>query len=75
MSEPIQTASDAIDRAQEYAHDECVGTPGEDWDAEQTNGDWVVVYTTHTYTEEFQHRLRMTSLGNVYDHERGHRLE
>lgn len=60
----------AIDAAREYATEECIGQFGEVIDVERDNDDWSVRFRTHTYADEYVHRVRINRVGNVYAYER-----
>ncbi|WP_135364274.1 hypothetical protein [Halosimplex halophilum] len=60
----------AIDVATEYAKEECVGQVGDVVTAERDDATWVVELTTHTYSDEYDHRLKVNRAGNVFAHER-----
>lgn len=71
MSDDIQDAETAIDVATEYADAECVGELGEVIDARREENVWVVEFRTHTFSDAYEHRVRITaSVGNVISHDR-----
>jgi hypothetical protein len=62
--------------AEAYADAECVGEFGAVTDVESRNGEWEVVFETHTFSETYTHRLRITErVGNVIAHERSSRFD
>lgn len=60
----------AVGAAREYATEECVGRFGEVIDVERDDEDWSVRFRTHTYADEYTHRVRINRVGNVFTHER-----
>jgi len=66
---------DAIEIAQDYADDECVGQFGDILNASKEDSTWNVEFRTHTYGDSYDHRVTITAtVGNVISHERGNRL-
>ncbi|MFB6301467.1 MAG: hypothetical protein ABEH78_01195 [Haloferacaceae archaeon] len=66
----------AIEIARDYADGECVGELGEVLDAAKENDLWIVEFRTHTFSDSYDHRLKITvSVGNVVSHERKDRLD
>jgi hypothetical protein len=62
--------------AEEYADAECVGQLGAVTDVGKRNGEWEVVFETHTTSETYTHRVRITErVGAVVDHERSSRFD
>lgn len=71
MSEDVPDADAAIEIAEEYADAECVGQPGDVVEVEERESEWVVEIRTHTYSDAYRHRIRITrSVGNVIGHDR-----
>lgn len=71
----VQTTDDAIEMAREYADGECIGELGEILDVRSAEHDWIVEFRTHTFDDEYDHRVRISRVGNVFKHERGDCLE
>lgn len=71
----VENTDSAIQIAKEYAAEECVGQFGEILDASEENNGWAVEFRTHTYSDTYDHRLRLNRVGNVFSHERGDRIE
>jgi len=66
----------AIEIAQDYADEECVGQIGDILDAYKENGNWLVEFRTHTYSDSYDHQVTITAtVGNVISHKRGNRLD
>lgn len=71
MGHGIQTAETAAVIAESYGEAECVGTVGEVVDTTREDGRWIVTFRTHTFSDEYTHRIEITaSVGNVVSHER-----
>lgn len=66
----------AIEIAEEYAGEECVGEFGEVTAIEEQDTDWIVEFETHTYSDAYTHRVTITkAVGNVVSHDRSSRFE
>lgn len=74
MAGDIQTEEEAVDVATDYADEECVGELGEILSVEEDDACWIVEFRTHTFGDEYHHRVRMNQVGNVFAHERGDRV-
>jgi hypothetical protein len=62
--------------AEAYADAKCVGQFGAVTDVGKRDSEWEVVFETHTISETYTHRLRITeSVGNVIAHERSSRFD
>lgn len=71
MGNRIQNADAAESIAEEYADEECVGTMGEVIDVIRGDAAWIVEFRTHTFSEEYVHRIEITeAVGNVVAHDR-----
>lgn len=71
MGDEVTDADAATEIATEYADSECVGQPGDVVSVEERESDWVVEVRTHTYSDAYTHRIRITrSVGNVVEHDR-----
>lgn len=70
MTGNIVERDGAVEAAREYAAGECVGQFGEVLDVERDGDDWSVRFRTHTYGDEYCHRVRINRVGNVFSHER-----
>lgn len=71
MGREVPDADAARDIAEPYAAEECVGTLGEVREVTREDDVWVVEFETHTFSDVFRHRIRITgSVGNVISHER-----
>ncbi|WP_123538232.1 hypothetical protein [Halosimplex salinum] len=75
MKGEVRDRETAVELAKEYADEECVGQWGDVTDVRQTDGSWVVEFRTHTYSDEYEHRIEMNHVGNVFTHDRSGRLE
>lgn len=65
-----------IDIAKDYADEECVGEFGEILDTGQEDDLWIVEFRTHTFADEYDHRVKITdNMGNVISHDRHDRLD
>ena len=73
--EEIDDADTAITVARDYATDDCIGEFGEVMDVRQENDSWVVEFRTHTFSDRYEHRIRIAPVGNVISHERKSQLE
>lgn len=73
MEGEIDDTDAAIEAAKEYAKEECVGELGEVLDAKREENSWVIEFRTHTFSDEYEHRVRVSSVGNVFSHERQNR--
>lgn len=71
----VRDRETAVELAKDYADEECVGQFGETVDVRREDSSWVVEFKTHTYSDEYVHRLKITSTGNVYAHERSNRFD
>lgn len=60
----------AADLVTEYADEKCVGELGEIQSVEQEESCWIVEFRTHTFSDEYDHRIRVSPVGSVYSHER-----
>ena len=71
MNADVSNSEKAIEIAEAYADDECVGQLGDIVDVEERENEWIVEFRTHTYADAYTHRLRITkNVGNVISHER-----
>lgn len=71
MANSITDKETAESIAVEYAEKECIGTIGEVIDVVHEDAAWIVELQTHTFSEEFVHRIEITdSVGNVISHDR-----
>lgn len=71
MKDEVPDEQTAKEIATEYAKNECIGTLGEVIEIESQNSDWIVEFRTHTFSDEYDHRVRITkSVGNVIAHDR-----
>lgn len=70
MSSDVVDADGAARIAREYANEECVGEFGEVLDVHDADGVWVVEFRTHTFSDAYDHRVRVNGVGNVFSHER-----
>jgi hypothetical protein len=62
--------------AEAYADTECVGQFGAVTDVGKRNGEWEVVFETHTTSEAYTHRVRISErAGTVIGHERSSRFD
>lgn len=76
VSTEIQTADAAIEVATEYADENCVGELGDILDARREENEWIVEFRTHTYSDAYDHRVRLTAaVGNVVSHERTNHID
>lgn len=71
----VHDTDDAKAIALDYADEECVGEPGEVIDVTHEGGDWIVEFRTHTFSDAYEHRVRISRVGNLFKHERTTRLE
>ncbi|QKY20188.1 hypothetical protein B4589_007265 [Halolamina sp. CBA1230] len=66
----------AAEIAERYAEAECTGQFGTVTDVGKQDAEWVVAFETHTFSETYTHRVRITErVGNVIAHERSSRFE
>lgn len=71
MTDRVQDADTAEAIAENYASQECVGTFGEVIDVTRDDSTWIVEFRTHTFSEEYVHRIEITdTVGNVITHDR-----
>lgn len=71
MRDEVRDGEQASALAREYADDDCVGELGEVLDVRREDGVWIVEFRTHTFADQFDHRVRITAaVGNVISHER-----
>lgn len=71
MENSVQNADDTETIAENYADEKCVGTMSEVIDVIHEDPTWIVKFRTHTFSEEFVHRIEITeSVGNVIAHDR-----
>ncbi|MFB6140818.1 MAG: hypothetical protein ABEJ26_10335 [Halosimplex sp.] len=70
MEGDVRDEATAVDVAREYADEECVGQFGDVLAVDESDGVWTVELTTHTFSAEYTHRLKLTAAGNVFAHER-----
>jgi hypothetical protein len=75
MEGEIEEPDTAIERARDYAADNCVGELGEVLDARQENNRWIVEFRTHTFADAYEHRVQLSRIGNVVSHDRPSRFE
>jgi hypothetical protein len=75
MEGEIEDPNTAIERAKEYAGDDCVGEFGEVLDVRQENNSWIVAFRTHTFSDAYEHRVQLSRIGNVVSHDRPSRFE
>lgn len=75
MNGDIENEETAEDVAREYADEDCVGELGEVLDVQRDDTDWIVEFRTHTFSDSYDHRVRISQVGNVYAHERADRLD
>lgn len=71
----VQDADEAKAIALDYADEECVGEPGDVLDVTREDSDWIVEFRTHTFSDAYEHRVRISRVGNLFSHERATRLE
>lgn len=75
MSDEVPNREVATEIAKEYADSECIGELGEVTDTEERDTEWVVEFQTHTFSDSYSHRVRITkSAGNVISHDRSTRF-
>ncbi|WP_336000356.1 hypothetical protein [Halorientalis halophila] len=70
MEGTVSEAETATELAEAYADEHCVGELGDVLDVERAEGVWVVEFRTHTYADAYDHRVRITTEGDVFGHER-----
>lgn len=70
MEGTVGDSDTAAALAREYADEECVGEFGEVTSVDHEDDVWSVGFTTHTFSEAFDHRVKVSREGNVYAHER-----
>lgn len=76
MNEDVSNQEAAIELVREYADRECVGQFGDVTDVEETDTEWGVEFETHTLSDTYAHRVRITkSVGNLVSHDRSSRFE
>jgi hypothetical protein len=75
MKGEIEDSDTAIEIARDYADEECLGELGEVIEVRRENKDWVVEFRTHTFADTYKHRVRLSSVGNVFLHDRTDRRE
>ncbi|QIO23791.1 hypothetical protein [Haloarcula sp. JP-L23] len=75
MRGTVDDADTAAALALGYADEECVGEPGDVSSVERDDGRWVVEFETHTFSDTYEHRVRITTEGNVFGHERSSRFD
>ncbi|MBX0323988.1 hypothetical protein EGH21_13195 [Halomicroarcula sp. F13] len=75
MEGTVDDADTAEALARTYADEECVGELGAEVSVERTDGGWVVEFRTHTFSDTYEHRIRITTEGNVFGHERSSRFD
>lgn len=67
---------EAIEIAEDYADEECVGELGETLDVTKEDGSWIVEVRTHTFSDSYDHRVKITAtVGNIISHERDDRFD
>lgn len=71
MSNKVQDAETAVEIAEEYADEECIGELGDVIDTISENNVWIIMFRTHTFSDAYVHRVRITkSVGNIISHDR-----
>lgn len=75
MEGDVQDAEMARYLARDYADENCVGELGEILDVRYEESVWRVEFRTHTFADEYDHRVRIAPVGNVFGHERTKRSE
>lgn len=71
MANSITDKETAESIAVEYAEKECIRTIDEVIDVVHEDAAWIAELRTHTFSEEFVHRIEITDLvGNVISHDR-----
>jgi hypothetical protein len=71
MGSKVRTSEAAINIAESYAKEECVGTLGKIVNVVREDGSWIVELRTHTFSEEYTHRIEITeAVGNIIGHDR-----
>lgn len=70
MADRVQDADTAETIAENYAAQECVGTFGGVIDVTRDDSTWIVEFRTHTFSEEYVHRVEITeTVGNIITHD------
>lgn len=76
MSDDVPDAEMAIEIAEDYADNECIGEYGEITDVEERDSAWLVEFRTHTFSDAYTHHVQITkSVGNVVSHNRTSRFD
>lgn len=76
MNEEVPDRETAVEIAEAFADEECVGELGDVVDVEDRDSDWIVEFRTHTLADAYSHRMKITkSVGNVIAHDRSEQSE
>jgi len=70
MKGEVREEQTAVEVTRDYAAEECVGEWGAVTDVQEDDETWIVEFETHTYSDEYEHRLKINRAGNVFAHER-----
>lgn len=66
----------AIEIAETYADEGCVGELGEILAVTSSDANWIVEFRTHTYDDFYDHRVVITkTVGNIISHDRSDRFD
>lgn len=75
MKGTVEDAETAEEVARDFADENCVGELGDVLDVRRTEDCWIVEFRTHTFSDKYEHRIKIATVGNVFSHDRKYRLD